>query len=139
MKKHIELTNALKKHIGENRARLATVKERSNFLAGFPRADAAIWEREGKTGTTYYLAHRKGSPRFDAGECKRRERIGKGESGKQECQDQIERNDEFNRLSGKKAELSRAYERLIYHLRSAINVLGQAQPDGEEFRRHYYY
>lgn len=139
MEKYMELMNALQTHIAENQAHLLSTKTRLNFITGLPYANASIWEREGKTGITYYLVHRNGSPRFDAGECKRREKIGKGDSGKQECQDQMERYAEVERLTALKAELERDYKRLVYHLRSAINVLGHDQPDGEQFRRHYYY
>ena len=138
MEKHTELTQTLKTHADNILARTKVIQARLNELTTLPRAHATIWEREGKTGTTYYLVHKQGSPRFQH-DTSRRERIGRGKDAKLECEKQIQHQQEYQRLTNEQATLSKQYNDLIYSLREAINALGKDQPDGELFFKRYRY
>jgi len=124
MNKHTELTKAIIEHADNVLAQLQTIGERLDALAALPRAAASIWEREGKAGTTYYLVHKKSSPRLRH-DIPRRERIGSGDEAKRECEEQIQHQEEYQRLLNERALLSKQYDDTIYALRKIIDSLAE--------------
>ncbi|MEA2008195.1 MAG: hypothetical protein U9O54_03665 [Chloroflexota bacterium] len=131
------LMTSLKTHTEAILARLAKIETRLTKLRAMPRADATIWKREGKTGTTYYLVHKQNSPRFITSKVSRRERIGRGDRCKSECEEQIQRYTEYQVLSTEQKKLEGQYDTAIHHIRAAINATGQDQPDGQLFQRRW--